>query len=155
MSPVYTNIHLFIFWSVHFKNFISQQIELVWVMKLQMQHNKIKYSYWSTGIFCNKFPENKGVRQGYLNGKAIPNGKAGMVQVLKLPFLRRRYSCSAAGWRHEMESNYRNTTEAQIIEQARFSIEDIAHVGWILPHKIKSLQQSYCVISGNSALDSM
>jgi HK97 family phage portal protein len=88
--------------------------------------------------------ENKGVRQGVIETeKTIENGKDKII----------------AGWKTAMgekspdrivvlDDGFKfkaiNITpqEAQIIEQARFSIEDVARWFNIAPHKIKSLQQS-------------
>lgn len=87
--------------------------------------------------------DNKGVRQGVISTEKVIKEKAGII----------------AGWRNAMAEKSADRVvvldegmtfqpititpqELQIIEQQRFSIEDIARWFNIAPHKIKSLQQS-------------
>lgn len=87
--------------------------------------------------------DNKGVRQGVIETDKIVKEKAGIIQ----------------GWRNAMAEKSADRVavlddgfkfkpititpqELQIIEQQKFSIEDIARWFNIAPHKIKSLEQS-------------
>lgn len=126
---------------LHFKNFSQNGI---------VGMGAITYGAQQLGmaIEVQKFSatnfENKGVRQGVIQtDKTIEKGKDKII----------------AGWKAAMgekspdrivvlDDGFKfqaiNITpqEAQIIEQSRFNIEDIARWFNIAPHKIKSLQQS-------------
>lgn len=88
--------------------------------------------------------ENKGVRQGVVEtDKVVTTGKSAIVASIKAAFSEKdatRVAVLDEGMKWKAITV--TPQEAQIIEQARFSIEDIARWFNIAPHKIKSLQQS-------------
>lgn len=88
--------------------------------------------------------ENKGVRQGVIEtDKQVTNGKAQIVSKFKAAMAEKspdRVVVLDDGFKFKPITV--TPQEAQIIEQQRFSIEDIARWFNIAPHKIKSLQQS-------------
>lgn len=126
---------------LHFKNFSHNGIVGVGVITYAAQQLglAIEVQEYSVTNF-----QNKGVRQGVIQtDKTIEKGKDKII----------------AGWKTAMgekspdrivvlDDGFKfqpiNITpqEAQIIEQSRFNIEDIARWLNIAPHKIKSLQQS-------------
>lgn len=126
---------------LHFKNFSQNGIVGIGAITYGAQQlgMAIEVQKFSATNF-----ENKGVRQGVIQTeKTIDKGKDKIV----------------AGWKAAMgekspdrivvlDDGFKfqaiNITpqEAQIIEQSRFNIEDIARWFNIAPHKIKSLQQS-------------
>ncbi|WP_268846450.1 phage portal protein [Flavobacterium aestivum] len=126
---------------LHFKNFSHNGIVGVGVITYAAQQLglAIEVQEYSATNF-----QNKGVRQGVIQTeKTIEKGKDKII----------------AGWKSAMgekspdrivvlDDGFKfqpiNITpqEAQIIEQSRFGIEDIARWLNIAPHKIKSLQQS-------------
>lgn len=126
---------------LHFKNFSHNGIVGVGVITYAAQQLglAIEVQEFSATNF-----KNKGVRQGVIEtDKTVENGKDKII----------------AGWKTAMgekspdrivvlDDGFKfkpiNITpqEAQIIEQSKFNIEDIARWLNIAPHKIKSLQQS-------------
>lgn len=126
---------------LHFKNFSHNGIVGVGVITYAAQQLNLAIEVQS---FSATNFENKGVRQGVIETeKTVEKGKPAII----------------AGWKSAMQEKSPdrivvlddglkfkpiNITpqEAQIIEQSRFSIEDIARWLNIAPHKIKSLQQS-------------
>lgn len=126
---------------LHFKNFSHDGIVGVGVVTYAAQQlgMSLEVQQFSATNF-----ENKGVRQGVIQtDKTIEKGKDKII----------------AGWKAAMgekspdrivvlDDGFKfqaiNITpqEAQIIEQSRFNVEDIARWLNIAPHKIKSLEQS-------------
>jgi len=88
--------------------------------------------------------ENKGVRQGVVEtDKVVTTGKSAIVASIKAAFSEKdatRVAVLDEGMKWKAITV--TPQEAQIIEQARFSIEDVARWFNIAPHKIKSLHQS-------------
>jgi HK97 family phage portal protein len=88
--------------------------------------------------------ENKGLRQGVVEtDKVVSQGKDKIINGIKSAFAEKdatRVAVLDEGMK--WKSITITPQEAQIIEQSRFSIEDIARWFNIAPHKIKSLQQS-------------
>lgn len=88
--------------------------------------------------------ENKGVRQGVVEtDKAIPNGKPAIQAAIQAAFAQKdatRVAVLDEGMKWKAITV--TPQELQIIETGRFTIEEIARMFNIAPHKIKSLQQS-------------
>lgn len=88
--------------------------------------------------------ENKGVRQGVVEtDKVLTAGKPAIIASIKAAFSEKdatRVAVLDEGMKWKAITV--TAQEAQIIEQARFSVEDIARWFNIAPHKIKALQQS-------------
>ena len=126
---------------LHFKNFSHNGISGVGVITnaAQQLNLAIEVQEFSATNF-----ENKGVRQGVVEtDKVVTNGKAAIVSSIKSAFSEKdatRVAVLDEGMKWKAITV--TPQEAQIIEQARFSIEDIARWLNIAPHKIKSLQQS-------------
>lgn len=126
---------------LHFKNFSHNGIVGVGVITYAAQQLGI-------GIEVQNFSatnlQNKGVRQGVIQTeKTIEKGKDKIIAGWKAAMSERspdRIVVLDDGF--EFRPINITPQEAQIIEQARFSIEDIARWLNIAPHKIKSLQQS-------------
>jgi len=126
---------------LHFKNFSHNGITGVGVITYAAQQLNLAIEVQT---FTATNFENKGVRQGVIEtDKVVSSGKEKII----------------GGWKTAMQEKSPdrivvlddglkfkpiNITpqEAQIIEQSRFSVEDIARWLNIAPHKIKSLQQS-------------
>jgi HK97 family phage portal protein len=126
---------------LHFKNFSHNGISGVGVITnaAQQLNLAIEVQEFSATNF-----ENKGVRQGVVEtDKVVTNGKAAIVSSIKSAFSEKdatRVAVLDEGMKWKAITV--TPQEAQIIEQARFSIEDVARWLNIAPHKIKSLQQS-------------
>lgn len=126
---------------LHFKNFSHNGIVGFGVIAYAaMQLNlAIEVQAFSATNF-----ENKGMRQGVVEtDKVITQGKDKIIAGVKAAFSEKdatRVAVLDEGMK--WKSITITPQEAQIIEQSRFNIEDIARWLNIAPHKIKSLQQS-------------
>ena len=126
---------------LHFKNFSHNGIVGVSVITnaAQQLNLAIEVQEFSATNF-----QNKGVRQGVVESeKTITTGKQAIVSGIKAAFSEKdatRVAVLDEGMKWKAITI--TPQEAQIIEQSRFSIEDIARWLNIAPHKIKSLQQS-------------
>ena len=126
---------------LHFKNLSHNGISGVGVITnaAQQLNLAIEVQEFSATNF-----ENKGVRQGVVESdKTITTGKTAIIAGIKAAFSEKdatRVAVLDEGMKWKAITV--TPQEAQIIEQARFSIEDIARWLNIAPHKIKSLQQS-------------
>ncbi|MFH6966472.1 phage portal protein [Flavobacterium sp. FlaQc-28] len=126
---------------LHFKNFSHNGIVGVGVITYAAQQFGIAIEVQN---FSATNLQNKGVRQGVIQtDKTIEKGKDKIIAGWKAAMGERspdRIVVLDDGFKFEPINI--TPQEAQIIEQARFSIEDIARWLNIAPHKIKSLQQS-------------
>lgn len=126
---------------LHFKNFTHNGIVGVSVITnaAQQLNLAIEVQEFSATNF-----QNKGVRQGVVEtDKVITSGKEKIIAGIKAAFSEKdatRVAVLDEGMKWKAITI--TPQEAQIIEQSRFSIEDIARWLNIAPHKIKSLQQS-------------
>lgn len=126
---------------LHFKNFTHNGIVGVSVITnaAQQLNLAIDVQEFSATNF-----QNKGVRQGVVEtDKVITAGKEKIIAGIKSAFAEKdatRVAVLDEGMKWKAITI--TPQEAQIIEQSRFSIEDIARWLNIAPHKIKSLQQS-------------
>lgn len=126
---------------LHFKNFTHNGIVGVSVITnaAQQLNLAIDVQEFSATNF-----QNKGVRQGVVEtDKVITSGKEKIISGIKSAFAEKdatRVAVLDEGMKWKAITV--TPQEAQIIEQSRFSIEDIARWLNIAPHKIKSLQQS-------------
>jgi HK97 family phage portal protein len=126
---------------LHFKNLSHNGISGVGVITnaAQQLNLAIEVQEFSATNF-----ENKGVRQAVVESdKTISDGKAKIIAGIKAAFSEKdatRVAVLDEGMKWKAITV--TPQEAQIIEQARFSIEDIARWLNIAPHKIKSLLQS-------------
>jgi len=126
---------------LHFKNFSHNGIVGVSVITnaAQQLNLAIEVQEFSATNF-----QNKGVRQGVVESdKTITSGKTAIIAGIKAAFSEKdatRVAVLDEGMKWKAITI--TPQEAQIIEQSRFSIEDIARWLNIAPHKIKSLQQS-------------
>jgi len=127
---------------LHFKNFTHNGIVGVSVITnaAQQLNLAIDVQEFSATNF-----QNKGVRQGIIEGEKQYNPAAKqMITSSVKEALAQKDATRVAVLDEGMKWKAITITpqEAQIIEQSRFSIEDIARWLNIAPHKIKSLQQS-------------
>jgi HK97 family phage portal protein len=127
---------------LHFKNFTHNGIVGVSVITnaAQQLNLAIDVQEFSATNF-----QNKGVRQGIIEGdkQYNPATKNTIITSVKAAFSQKdvtRVAVLDDGLKWKAITI--TPQEAQIIEQSRFSIEDIARWLNIAPHKIKSLQQS-------------
>jgi HK97 family phage portal protein len=126
---------------LHFKNLSHNGITGVGVVTYAAQQLNlaIEVQTFSATNF-----ENKGVRQGVIEtDKVIEKGKDKIIAAFKTG-MQEKSPDRVVVLDEGMKFKAINITpqELQIIEQQRFSIEDIARWLNIAPHKIKSLQQS-------------
>jgi len=128
---------------LHFKNFSHNGISGVGVITnaAQQLNLAIEVQEFSATNF-----ENKGVRQGVVETDKViskDTSKLAIAAAIQGAFSQKdatRVAVLDEGMKWKAITV--TPQEAQIIEQARFSIEDIARWLNIAPHKIKSLQQS-------------
>ena len=127
---------------LHFKNFSHNGISGVGVITnaAQQLNLAIEVQEFSATNF-----ENKGVRQGVVETDKViskDTSKQAIATAIQGAFSQKdatRVAVLDEGMKWKAITV--TPQEAQIIEQARFSIEDIARWFNIAPHKIKSLQQ--------------
>ena len=128
---------------LHFKNFSHNGISGVGVITnaAQQLNLAIEVQEFSATNF-----ENKGVRQGVVETDKViskDTSKLAIAAAIQGAFSQKdatRVAVLDEGMKWKAITV--TPQEAQIIEQSRFSIEDIARWLNIAPHKIKSLQQS-------------
>jgi len=127
---------------IHWKNFSHNGIVGVSVITYaaQQMNLAIEVQEFSATNF-----ENKGVRQGVVEGDKVynPAAKAVITASVKSAFSEKdatRVAVLDEGLKWKPITI--TPQEAQIVEMSRFTIEDIARWFNIAPHKIKSLQQS-------------
>ncbi|BFM41667.1 phage portal protein [Flavobacterium sp. CFS9] len=96
-----------------------------------------------TQEFATMNLDNKGVRQGVISTEKVIKDKSGIIQGWRTA-MAEKSADRVVVLDEGMEFNPITITpqELQIIEQQKFSIEDVARWFNIAPHKIKSLQQS-------------
>lgn len=127
---------------LHFKNFSHDGI--VGISPITYGAQQIGLAIEIQSFSATNF-QNKGVRQGVVETEKVlkPESKAGIIAGVKAAFSEKdptRVTVLDEGM--QWKAITITPQELQIIETAKFSIEEIARIFNIAPHKIKSLQQS-------------